>query len=122
MDVENASVAGSLQISTDVVAKIAKLATLEVEGVHEVSTGKLSGKSLLSKVSLQKPIAVQMADDIAEITVNIIVDFGSKIPTVCEQVQNSVKNAVQNMTSITVSKVNLVVAGVAVEEPDSSEE
>lgn len=122
MDVENASVAGSLQISTDVVAKIAKLATLEVEGVHEVSTGKLSGKSLLSKVSLQKPITVQMADDIAEITVNIIVDFGSKIPTVCEQVQNSVKNAVQNMTSITVSKVNLVVAGVAVEEPDSSEE
>lgn len=122
MDVENASVAGSLQISTDVVAKIAKLATLEVEGVREVSTGKLSGKGLLSKVNLQKPIAVQMADDIAEITVSIIVDFGSKIPTVCEQVQNSVKSAVQNMTSITVSKVNLVVTGVAVEETVSSEE
>lgn len=122
MDVENASVAGSLQISTDVVAKIAKLATLEVEGVREVSTGKLSGKSLLSKVNLQKPIVVQMADDIAEITVYIVVDFGGKIPSICEQVQNSVKSAVQNMTSVTVSKVNLVVTGVAVEEADSSEE
>ncbi len=122
MEVENASVAGSLQISTDVVAKIAKLATLEVEGVHEVSAGKTSTRNLLGKVSLQKPIAVQMTDDVAEITVNIVVDFGCKIPGVCEQVQNNVKNAVQNMTSITVSKVNLVVAGVAVEEPAAEEE
>lgn len=122
MEVENASVPGSLQISTDVVAKIAKLATLEVEGVHEVSVGKASGRNLLGKVSLQKPITVQMSDDVAEITINIVVDFGCKIPAVCEQVQNNVKNAVQNMTSITVSKVNLVVAGVAVEGPAAPEE
>lgn len=122
MEVENANVAGSLQISTDVVAKIAKLATLEVEGVQEVSAGKQGGKNLLGKVSLQRPIAVQMTEDVAEITVSIIVKYGCKIPAVCEQVQSNVKNAVQNMTSITVSKVNLVVAGVAVEGPEAPEE
>ena len=122
MELENASVAGSLQISTDVVAKIAKQATMEVEGVHEVNVGRPSGKALLSRMNLQKPIVVEMEDEVAEITVNIIVDYGCKIPNVCEQVQSNVKSAVQNMTSITVSKVNLVVAGVAVEGPETPEE
>ena len=68
MDVTNSStIGGSLQISTDVIAKIAKLATLEIEGVKEVSTGTMGVKSLFNKVNLQKPILVQLTDDVAEI-------------------------------------------------------
>ena len=111
MDVTNSStIGGSLQISTDVIAKIAKLATLEIEGVKEVSTGTMGVKSLFNKVNLQKPILVQ-----AEITVNIMVRYGYKIPQLCEKVQENVKSSVQNMTCITVSKVNIVVTGVAQE-------
>ena len=81
MDVTNSStIGGSLQISTDVIAKIAKLATLEIEGVKEVSTGTMGVKSLFNKVNLQKPILVQLTDDVAEITVNIMVKYGYKIP------------------------------------------
>lgn len=81
MDVTNSStIGGSLQISTDVIAKIAKLATLEIEGVKEVSTGTMGVKSLFNKVNLQKPILVQLTDDVAEITVNIMVRYGYKIP------------------------------------------
>ena len=73
MDVTNSStIGGSLQISTDVIAKIAKLATLEIEGVKEVSTGTMGVKSLFNKVNLQKPILVQLTDDVAEITVNTV--------------------------------------------------
>jgi len=76
MDVTNSStIGGSLQISTDVIAKIAKLATLEIEGVKEVSTGTMGVKSLFNKVNLQKPILVQLTDDVAEITVNIMVKY-----------------------------------------------
>ena len=113
MDVTNSStIGGSLQISTDVIAKIAKLATLEIEGVKEVSTGTMGVKSLFNKVNLQKPILVQLTDDVAEITVNIMVRYGYKIPQLCEKVQENVKSSVQNMTCITVSKVNIVVTGV----------
>ena len=42
MDVRN-TVAGSLQISTDVVAKIASVAALEVEGVDAVASGGMQG-------------------------------------------------------------------------------
>ena len=34
-----------------------------------------------------------------------------------EKVQKNVKNAVQNMTRVTVSRVNLIIAGLAAEEP-----
>ena len=54
MDVRN-SIDGSLQISNEVVAKIAKLAALEIDGVADVSSGSMqSVRGLLSKASLQK--------------------------------------------------------------------
>lgn len=122
MDVQNSDVVGgSLQISTDVIAKIARLATLEVEGVHQVRAETLSAKSLLGK-ALPKPILVELVDDVAEITVSLVVSYGCRIPAVSEKVQENVKNTVQNMTSITVSKVNLVIVGVAVEEPEAAGE
>ena len=117
MDVTNTNgMNGSLQISTEVIAKIARLAALEIEGVKEVRTG--SGvKNLLGK---SRNVSVSLLDDVAEITLNLVVGYGSKIPSVCEKVQENVKSAVQNMTSITVSKVNLVVVGVQVE-PEAEE-
>ncbi len=113
MEVTNSNVVhGSLQISTEVIAKIAKLAAMEIDGVTDVCSGTTGVKGLLGKVSLQKPVVVELLEDVAEITVSITVCYGSKIPFVCEKVQENVKAAVQNMTSITVSRVNIVVAGV----------
>lgn len=118
MEVTNSGVMkGSLQISTDVISKIAKLATLEVEGIYSVSGNILSGKgfALVRKMPMQKPISVELNDDVAEISVNVVVKYGCKIPQLSEKVQENVKNAVQNMTCITVSKVNVIVTGVVQE-------
>ena len=125
MEVTNSgAMKGSLQISTDVIAKIAKLATLEVEGVRYVSGGVLSGKgfAFVRKMPIQKPIVVELSDDVAEITVNVVVTYGCKIPQLSEQIQENVKSAVQNMTCITVSKVNVIVNGVVQETSASVEE
>lgn len=112
---DSGRIGGGLQISADVIAKIARLATLEVEGVKEISTGTAGVQGLFRKVNLQKPVSVQFTEDVADITVHIIVDYGCKIPPLCEKIQENVKSSVQNMTSITVSKVNIVVAGVSQE-------
>lgn len=123
MEVSNANVVnGSLQISTEVIAKIARLAALEIDGVMDVCTGSAGVKGLLGKVSTQKPVSVQLLEDVAELTVNVVVRYGSKIPSVCEKIQENVKSAVQNMTSITVSRVNVVVVGVQVEPESPVEE
>lgn len=118
MEVSNSNVVnGSLQISTDVIGKIAKLAATEIDGVVDVCAGSAGMRSFLGKVNLQKPVSVELLENVAEITVSLTVRYGSQIPAVCEKVQENVKSAVQNMTSITVARVNILVVGV-LQEPE----
>lgn len=113
MDVRN-TIDGSLQISTDVVAKIAHLAAMEIDGVADVSAGNAqSVRGLLTKASLNKPVTVEIQDGVASIVVRIVAQYGICIMPVCEKVQESVKQAVQNMTGITVSRVDVIVAGLS---------
>ena len=114
-------VGGSLQISTDVIAKIARLAALEVDGVREVKACPYSMKSLLGRLATPKPVEVTLQDEVAEITVNVTIAYGARIPALSEKVQQNVKASVQNMTSITVSRVNVVITGVGVEMPDGED-
>ena len=118
MDLQNMDLqGGSLQISTEVIAKIARCAALEVEGVAEVSCGTQNKKLKdLLEASIQPPVAVEMRDGTAELTLHLIMASGARIPAVAEKVQQNVKSAVQNMTSVTVSRVNLVIAGLAAEQ------
>lgn len=118
MDLQNMDLqGGSLQISTEVIAKIARCAALEVEGVAEVSCGTQNKKLKdLLEASIQPPVPVEMRDGTAELTLHLIMASGARIPAVAEKVQENVKSAVQNMTSVTVSRVNLVIAGLAAEQ------
>lgn len=114
MDLQNMDLqGGSLQISTEVVGKIARCAALEVDGVAEVSCGVQNKKlkSLLESASIQPPV-VEMRDGTASITLHLMMQFGARIPSVAEKVQENVKSAVQNMTNVTVSRVDLVIAGL----------
>lgn len=125
MDGQNVDLmGGSLQISTEVIGKIARCAALEVDGVAEVSCGQQNKKvrDLLEAVSIQSPVTVEMREGTAEITLNLIVRFGARIPAVAEKVQEDVKSAVQNMTNVTVSRVDLVIAGLAPEQPEAETE
>lgn len=106
---------GSLQISTEVLGKIARCAALEIAGVAEVSCGSQNRKvkDFLERANVQSPVTVEMRDGTAEITLHLVVAFGARIPSVAEKVQENVKTAVQNMTNVTVSRVDLVIAGLA---------
>ena len=106
---------GSLQISTEVLGKIARCAALEVAGVAEVSCGSQNRKvkDFLERANVQSPVTVEMRDGTAEITLHLVVAFGARIPSLAEKVQENVKTAVQNMTNVTVSRVDLVIAGLA---------
>ena len=116
MDLQNMDLrGGSLQISTEVLGKIARCAALEVAGVAEVSCGSQNRKvkDFLERANVQSPVTVEMRDGTAEITLHLVVAFGARIPFVAEKVQENVKTAVQNMTNVTVSRVDLVIAGLA---------
>ena len=107
---------GFVQIADDVVAVIAGIATTEVDGVASMA-GNIS-KELISKLgmkNLSKGVKVQMEDGVAVVDVAVNIEYGYNIPTVCEAVQDKVKNAIENMTGLTVNSVNVTIAGVAIE-------
>jgi len=106
-------ISGSLKISNEVVVKIAELAAMEIPGVA-VKGGHLETheNSLLVANRLINPLKATLKGEAAEIDISIIVKSGHKAVKVAEAVQQSVKAAVQNMTGIAVSKVNVRIAGV----------
>ena len=103
-----------IKISNDVVAVIAGVAVSEVPGVAGMSGGFAGGitEVLSGKKNLAKGIKVEVTETDAKIDVNIIVEYGSRIPDVAFEIQNRVKKAVESMTGLKVQEVNVHVQGV----------
>ncbi len=106
------NIPGTLRISEDVITTIVKNAVHEVEGVYSVLPAKKSIKQFFLKEENNGDIGIVLNDDVVEISVKIIVKGGFKAVQVAEEVQSSIKNSVQSMTGITVSRVNVIVADV----------
>lgn len=112
---------GSLKISQDVIAAIAKHAAEEIDGIESLTASRLPikaikdlGRNSINKIST-KPVLVSISDDAAVIDVSVIVKAGCKIRIAAEMLQKAVKDAVQTMCGITVSKVNVHVEGICFE-------
>lgn len=103
-----------IQISNDVVAVIAGVAVSEVPGVAGMAGGFAGGitEVFSGKKNLAKGIKVEVTEVQAKIDVNIIVEYGSRIPDVAFEIQNRVKKAVESMTGLKVEEVNVHVQGV----------
>lgn len=103
-----------IEISTDVIAVIAGVAVSEVQGVASMSGGFAGGitEVLSGKKNMAKGIKVEKTENKAKIDVNIIVEYGSRIPDVAYEIQNRVKKSVEGMTGFKVEEVNVHVQGV----------
>ena len=109
--------AEGIKIADDVVAIIAGKAVSEVNGVFGMAGGFAGGitEVLSGKKNLTKGIKVDVSDNQVKIDVNIIVEYGVRIPDVAFEIQNRVKKAVETMTGLKVSSVNVHVQGVNTE-------
>ena len=119
IDTENSGV----KISNDVVAVIAGVAVSEVSGVASMQSGFAGGISevLSGKKNRSKGIKVEVEGNTAKIDVNIIVEYGTRIPDVAFEIQNRVKKAVESMTGLDVEEVNVHVQGVNTKSLDNEE-
>ena len=84
-----------IKIADEVVAVIAGKAVSEIQGVYEMSGGFAGGISevLSGKKSLSKGIKVLVEDDKTKIDVNIVVEYGVRIPEIAFEIQTKVKKA-----------------------------
>ena len=98
---------GTVQIADDVVAMIASLATTEVDGVSAMA-GNITNE-LMSKVGVKN---LEVQDKNVTVDLAVTMEYGYNIPATCQAVQQKVKNAIENMTGLTCSDVNIRIAGV----------
>ena len=114
----------NIVIEDEVIATIAGIAVSEVSGVAEMAGGFAGGISevLSGKKNLSKGIKVDVGEKETKIDVNIIVEYGSRIPDVAFDIQNRVKTAVEGMTGLKVVAVNVHVQGVNTEASEEKEE
>lgn len=106
--------AGMIRISDEVVAIIAGLAAAEVPGVTGMTGSSIAGSvvEMLGKKNLQKGVKVSVGEKQAAVDLYILVDYGVRIPEVARSVQENVRRAIESMTGLQVTEVNVHVQGV----------
>lgn len=108
---------GEIKIADEVVAIIAGLAAMEVEGVASMEGN--ATRELISKLgmkSLSKGVKVDVLDGIVTVSLALNLNYGYSIKDITSKVQEKVKTAIENMTGLEVADVNIRVAGVEIPE------
>ena len=111
--IQNDASKGEIKIADEVVAIIAALAATEVEGVASMAgniTNELIGK--LGMKNLSKGVKVDVLEGIVTVSLALNLKYNSSIVEVSARVQEKVKNAIENMTGLEVSIVNVRIASV----------
>lgn len=107
----------NISISEDVVVTIAGIAAKEIEGVAGLHIGVVD--TILDKVkgaNFRSGVSVAHIDD--KIGISVIIDtiYGYKIQDVAKNVQENIKNALENMTDKQIAEVNVHVHSVVIAE------
>ena len=112
----------NINISDEVVTTIAGIAIADIDGVAEMAGGIAGGLSevLSGKKNLSKGIKAEIDGNDAKIDDNIIDNYGVRIQDVAFDIQNKVKNNVENMTGLRVEEVNVHVQGVNIEQTEEN--
>ena len=107
-------------ISEDVIATIAATAALEVPGVASMAK---SVPELRNIVNTGAPKSVTVINNENELVLDVYINLkiGVRIPDVAGEVQRQVKSAVQSMTGKPVTKINVHVMGLVLEDNGADE-
>ncbi|MCK5812553.1 MAG: Asp23/Gls24 family envelope stress response protein [Clostridiales bacterium] len=104
---------GKLKVNDEVIAIIAGLAAVEVDGVYSMSGGLTGGiAEVLGIKNLSKGIKVDVKGEKVEVNIYIIANFGARIPDVAWNIQETVKKVVEKMTGMNIIEVNIHVQGI----------
>lgn len=110
----NVEIDTNLNISEDVIGIIAGLAASEVEGIAGMTLGFVDGinQILGGNKKYSKGVKIELNGKKVTIDLFVNVTYGVRIPDIAWAAQNAVKNAVENMTGLEVSAVNINVQGI----------
>ena len=119
-DLQNfAENSGDVKINSEVIAIIAGVAAVDIEGISGMSGG-LTGEiaEMLGRKNLSKGVKVEVGEKEAAIDLYVIVEYGCRIPEVAWKCQEKVKAAVEEYCGLDVVEVNIHVQGININQDD----
>lgn len=104
---------GVVRINNEAIATIASIAAMEVRGVSRMgsSLGRTAADVIFGRTG-SRGVRIKMTEGEVSLTVSIVVEYGVSVPRVADEVQENVKHAVEKMTGLVLSEVDVVVEGV----------
>lgn len=121
---EDVGALGEIKINHSVVAGIVRFATLKIEGTYSVEGSFVEGLTeLFSKKESERGVRVnEDASGNYEIEVRVILKFGVELTKTAVAIQQNVCDYVTKMTMKPVSRVDVIIDGVQLGDPDNQRE
>lgn len=107
---------GYIEYADEVLANIAGIATMECYGVVGMASKRATDGfwEILKRESLSKGVRINIDEEQFAIDVYIIVEYGTKISVIANNIIQKVKYTIEGFTGLNVSKVTVYVQGIRV--------
>ena len=108
---------GTISIENEVIARIAGLTAVDCYGIVGMAAKNMKDGlvQLLKRESLTKGIRINVNEEQISIDLHIIVEYGTNITAIAENIISTVKYKVETICGIAVEQVNVFVEGVRVD-------
>ncbi|MFP4199974.1 MAG: Asp23/Gls24 family envelope stress response protein [Bacillota bacterium] len=104
---------GEVRISNDVLAVIAGIAAGEIPGVAGMVGGLVENISeKLGRHDLRRGVKIDARGNTVSVALHISVEYGCRIPDAARKLQAKIKEAIENMTDLEVTAVDIHVQEV----------
>lgn len=120
---------GNTIIQDTVVAKIAGIASGEVDGIRMGSGASQTASNLLGSIpgvggssSQTQGVSVEVGQEEAAIDLTVTVEYGKSVPQLAEAVRRNVANRVESLVGLRVTEVNVAVNNVYFPEMEREQE
>src|SRR6478735_1852646 len=119
---------GKTSIADVVVEKIAGMATREVTGVYKLGGGAARAFGAIREripgqaESLSQGVSVEVGERQAAVDLDITVEYGVEIGELSKAIRRNVISAIERMTTLEVTEVNIVVHDVYVPRDDDDDD
>lgn len=107
---------GTIYISEDVMLKVVGYAALECYGIVAMSSKRAKDGIVewLGRENLAKGVSIKAVDDMIDVELYIVVEYGVSVTAVCTSIKEVVRYKLESMTGIKVRNVNITVEGIRI--------
>lgn len=107
---------GTIYISEDVMLKVVGYAALECYGIVAMSSKRAKDGIVqwLGRENLSKGVQLRSVDDMIDVDLFIVVEYGISVTAVCTSIKEVVKYKLESMTGVKVRNINITVEGIRV--------